>query len=454
MPPGAAARREIRQGQRIGRDVVAVEPLQRVGVEEQRGHGADRQGNEGRIAKQPVAERQPHHERHEGDRQLGHDAGGRHGDAVTALHEAGGRRGIDIRHGHQHHQRDAGLVHLPAPTAHRHAVRGFVNQLDRHVEQQRQHREARRGHPALGVGPKRRAMLRCQHDQRQYAQQPHAEGSAREQEALQRLQPIEPGGRVGQPHAPRQQVAAAAFRRHALQVRHEHGNVGRVVELDQRRFAQPRDHVDQLVLCGRLVRVGELRFPELLHRARAVETADHRIGRRVEAHAAAARRVGEQVPGVAAHLLAAQAHAWRDARRERGHAVPAGTVETGHEERRERSTPMLAAPMAAAPNSKVAAQTLCTQTATADALAVALAVAPAVALAAFDALSERVSPTPTKPTRPRAAGRVHGRPMTRAAAGDRPPHRRGRAGPGATRRVVIRAAPRLRTRCGLPRPWR
>ena len=330
QPPLAAARAQVGQLQRVTQHEVAVQPLQRVGVEQQRGDSGDEQRDEGDVARPAFVQHQPHRQRDGGQAQLGHDAGGADGQALAALREAGGRRRVDVRHRQTHHQRDAGLVHGPAPAPHRQAVGELVHQLDGHVQRQRQQPEARGVQPQPAMRPQCLRVQQHQPRQQRHRQQPQPPGRAREQRLLRPGQPVEQARGVGQGDAPGQQAAAAAGPRQRVAVRQQPREVGRPVGLRQPVLAQPGQDVDQLVLGRRLAGQGLQQFPQLLHRAPAVQAAGEGVAGSIQAQATLALRVEQQHPAFTTQQLPLHAQLRRQTRPQLGDTVPARAVQRCH----------------------------------------------------------------------------------------------------------------------------
>jgi hypothetical protein len=86
-----------------------------------------------------------------------------------------------------------------------------------------------------------------------------------------------------------------------------------------------RKNVDRLGLRRRVVALGiDALRPQLVDRQRAVTARDQRIGQAVETVMAPRDRIGQHIPGVAAHLLTRDAHARAQARLQVRDAVPVG----------------------------------------------------------------------------------------------------------------------------------
>ncbi len=111
-------------------------------------------------------------------------------------------------------------------------------------------------------------------------------------------------------------------------MRQQGGEVGRTVEVEQRRLAQPHQQVDHLVLRRRLVVERLQRIPDLLHAQPAVEAPGHRIRAAVQPDASAGDVVGQNEPGFPAQRLPPQPHMRRKARLERRDAVPVIAVDS------------------------------------------------------------------------------------------------------------------------------
>ena len=135
---------------------------------------------------------------------------------------------------------------------------------------------------------------------------PHYEYGRMQQRAQRRLEPVEEPGRIKQRHPKRERIdllptpapdSLSLDAEQAFDVRLGPG-------VHQSAIGQLGEQPDNVALRQRIVaQVPYRKLPDLVHRTRAVQAADELVGRGIHSIMAAARRVAQHVPGLAAIAL-------------------------------------------------------------------------------------------------------------------------------------------------------
>ena len=328
---GVGARAEVRDLDEVGEDVVAVEPEERVRVEEERGGPRDEDHVVGERAHGARLDAEPQAKGERRDEQLDEHARGADQDPPPLAAERRGGGGVHVGHGREHQEHDAHVVDLAPPGLRHEGVAQLVERLDG-GEREPQEEQALGGHHAVHHVAAEVAPVRGGEDgARAHDGEPDERPEPAHQRADEPQEALQEPLRVEQRHAPGEEGQELALPAPALlplaPPEHLRG-VRRDVGLEHVGPVELAQELDHLVLRGRLVaQAPHRRVPDLLHGPVPVHQADHQVRRRREAVEARGRAVLEDVPELPAVLMAVDLGVRPEAGGEARHAVPRGAEE-------------------------------------------------------------------------------------------------------------------------------